>query len=106
VFLGVSLECARCHDHPSERWRRDDFIGFAAFFSQVSGKGKRFPPPEAIYYVDFEKPYRHPESKQIVLPRFLGGGEPILRTWVDRRILLSDWMNFAGESLVRSCHCK
>jgi hypothetical protein len=39
VFLGVSLECARCHDHPSENWRRDDFMGLAAFFSQVKFKG-------------------------------------------------------------------
>jgi hypothetical protein len=48
VFLGVGLQCARCHDHPSEKWRRDDFIGFTAFFSQVGSKGRRPPPVEAI----------------------------------------------------------
>ncbi len=32
-FLGVSLECAQCHDHPSAAWKRDQFWDFAAFFA-------------------------------------------------------------------------
>ena len=38
TFLGVSLECARCHDHPRERWTRDDFLGIAAFFRRSRSK--------------------------------------------------------------------
>jgi len=30
-LLGISLQCARCHDHPFDRWRIEDFWGFAAF---------------------------------------------------------------------------
>jgi hypothetical protein len=41
AFLGISLECARCHDHPSEKWKRDDFMGLAAFFSQGQIQGRR-----------------------------------------------------------------
>ena len=33
LFLGVSLECAQCHDHPSAAWKRDQFWDFAAFFA-------------------------------------------------------------------------
>jgi hypothetical protein len=25
AFLGMTMGCARCHDHPSEKWKRDDF---------------------------------------------------------------------------------
>lgn len=32
AVLGVRLGCARCHDHPLDRWRRDDHLGFSALF--------------------------------------------------------------------------
>jgi hypothetical protein len=30
-LLGVRLFCARCHDHPFDRWRVEDYYGLAAF---------------------------------------------------------------------------
>lgn len=92
TFLGLSIECARCHDHPSERWKREDFIGLTAFFSQVAGKGRRPPPTEVIRYLAFDQEYKHPETKQVVRPRFLEGGEPVIRPLVDRRSVLADWI--------------
>jgi Protein of unknown function (DUF1549)/Protein of unknown function (DUF1553) len=35
TFLGVQLQCARCHDHPHESWTQLDFYGMAAFFSRL-----------------------------------------------------------------------
>ncbi len=35
-FLGVQLQCARCHDHPFESWSQLDFYGFAAFFARLN----------------------------------------------------------------------
>jgi hypothetical protein len=35
IFLGVRLECAQCHDHPSARWKREQFWGLAAFYAGV-----------------------------------------------------------------------
>lgn len=42
-FLGVQLQCARCHDHPFEPWTQLDFYGTAAFFArlQVVDVGKK-----------------------------------------------------------------
>lgn len=97
AFLGISIECARCHDHPSERWKREDFIGLAAFFSQVSGKGRRPPPTEVIRYLVFDQEYRHPETKQVVRPRFLEGGEAVIRPLTDRRSVLADWITSPGN---------
>jgi hypothetical protein len=35
TFLGVQLQCARCHDHPYEPWQQNDFYGMAAFFARL-----------------------------------------------------------------------
>lgn len=35
IFLGVQLQCARCHDHPFESWTQLDFYGTAAFFARL-----------------------------------------------------------------------
>src|SRR5690606_7767592 len=39
LFLGVRLECAKCHHHPFEKWGQDDFYSFAAYFARVGRKG-------------------------------------------------------------------
>lgn len=42
-LLGLRLGCARCHDHPSDRWRRDEHLGFAALFvDRRRGSGKLY----------------------------------------------------------------
>jgi hypothetical protein len=43
TFLGIQLQCARCHDHPFEAWSQKDFYGMAAFFArlQIVGVGKK-----------------------------------------------------------------
>src|SRR5262249_35504020 len=35
VFLGVRLQCAKCHNHPFDRWTQADYHAFAAFFARV-----------------------------------------------------------------------
>ena len=35
TFLGVQLQCARCHDHPFEAWSQEDFYATAAFFARL-----------------------------------------------------------------------
>ncbi len=38
MFLGVRLQCARCHNHPFDVWTQDDYYGLAAFFANVARK--------------------------------------------------------------------
>ena len=39
LFLGIRLECAKCHHHPFESWGQEQFYEFAAFFARVGRKG-------------------------------------------------------------------
>jgi len=40
IFLGVSLQCAQCHDHPRDRWTREDFQGMLGFYAKVASPGR------------------------------------------------------------------
>ncbi len=38
IFLGVQIQCAQCHDHKTDSWKREQFHEFAAFFSGTRAK--------------------------------------------------------------------
>jgi hypothetical protein len=38
VFLGVRVQCAKCHNHPFDRWKQDDYYGLAAYFTTIERK--------------------------------------------------------------------
>ena len=57
LFLGIRLECAKCHHHPFEVWGQDDFYSLAAYFARVGHKGEGISPPisggeEIIFVAD------------------------------------------------------
>jgi hypothetical protein len=41
VFLGARLTCAKCHNHPFERWTQDNYYGLGAFFNRIQRKKTR-----------------------------------------------------------------
>ena len=50
IFLGIQIQCANCHDHPNDKWKRQQFHQLAAFFPRVQVKrdGKTKPPTFSI----------------------------------------------------------
>lgn len=78
LFLGVRLECAKCHHHPFERWSQDDFYHFAAFFAEVGHKGTGLSPPisggEETVFASFKGEVRHPLTGEVLEPKPLFGG--------------------------------
>jgi hypothetical protein len=38
IFMGVQIQCAQCHDHPSDSWKRQQFHEFAAYFAGLKSR--------------------------------------------------------------------
>jgi hypothetical protein len=121
AFLGVRLECAECHKHPTDRWTQTDYRSFANIFSQVTlGIGST---PDVRKVITAENDERkakyegknnnnlnlvkelfviatpnprevmeHPETKKPLNPKLLGGAELTYRKGEDLRAEVMKWM--------------
>jgi hypothetical protein len=102
VFLGVRLQCARCHNHPFDRWTQGDYHGLAAFFARVQyrivenkrrdGLDKHEFDGEQIVWLDRDGEAKHPRTGAVVAPRLLGAPTPPLSNDADRLQILADWI--------------
>lgn len=96
LFLGVRLECAKCHHHPFEVWSQDDFFGFASFFSRVGHKGEGLSPPisggEEMIFTTSSGQLNHGRTGVPVSPRTLAGAPLTLGPEQDPREVLAEWM--------------
>ncbi|MBI3865032.1 MAG: DUF1553 domain-containing protein [Planctomycetia bacterium] len=96
LFLGVRLECAKCHHHPFEVWSQDDFFGFASFFSRVGHKGAGLSPPisggEEVIFTAASGHLNHGRTGAAVSPKLLGGAPQTIGPEQDPRDVLADWM--------------
>jgi hypothetical protein len=96
LFLGVRVQCARCHNHPGERWTQDDYHGLAAFFARLRYRDGPFfiqvYDKEETVFVTRAGEWAHPRTGQAVTPRFLGGPEPKLAPDEDRLEIFARWL--------------
>jgi hypothetical protein len=96
VFLGVRLECAKCHHHPSEKWDQKDYYQFAAFFSGTRRKGQGISAPisgEPEYiWATSSVAMKHPVTGEDLKPRAPDGPEATIPADRDPRAVLVDWM--------------
>ncbi len=96
LFLGVRLECAKCHHHPFEKWSQEDFYSLAAYFSRVGRKGTGLSPPisggEEIIMLAKSGAVRHPITEKELAPRPLFGDAVVIPETEDPRVALVQWM--------------
>ncbi len=101
LFLGIRLDCAKCHHHPFEKWGQDDFYSFAAFFARVGHKGTGISAPisggEEIITIAKQGQVLHPLTKAVMPPRPLFGEPLKLDDATDPREALADWITFPGN---------
>ena len=105
LFLGLRIQCARCHHHPFEKWSQQDYYGFTAFFSQVGRKKGDKQNEDRIYHRVGQAQARNPKTGKDVLPTGLGSETLALPADADPRHALVDWMAasenpFFAKSLV------
>lgn len=121
AFLGVRLECAQCHKHPTDRWTQDEYWAFANLFSQVTFVNNQFSSPDLKKLVDEENKNRrdnapkannnnvllvrelfvspaargarpNPATGRAPTPKALGGPEIPTKAGEDSRVKLAAWM--------------
>jgi hypothetical protein len=98
VFLGVRLQCARCHHHPFEVWSQEDYYGMAAFFAKVRRKDTResgtFGGAQAVLIAESGL-LPHPQTGAAVAPQALGAKPLPVDATGDPRPALADWLTAA-----------
>jgi hypothetical protein len=92
LFLGLRIQCARCHHHPFEKWSQQDYYGFAAFFSQLRRKpGAQVGEERVVHHRGIGKA-KNPKTNQDVPPTGLGAEPAAVAADQDPRQALVDWM--------------
>lgn len=96
LFLGIRLECAKCHHHPFEKWAQDDFYSFAAYFSRIGRKGTGISAPisgsEEFIFTGKGGQVLHPGTQQVMPMRPLFGQAPEVAADQDPRDVLAAWI--------------
>jgi hypothetical protein len=101
VFLGVRISCARCHNHPFDRWTVDDYYGFAAMFARVDYRvlanerrdrlDKHEFVGEQVVWQNRDGEVQNPRTKSAARPLFLGAPTPDVREG-DRLGAVAGWV--------------
>lgn len=94
LFMGVRIQCAKCHNHPFEKWTQNDYYGLAAFFARVKYKPGQ-EPTEEVVYVDRAGEVTQPRTGQQMPPKFLGAAVAEVANGQDRRAALAKWLTSA-----------
>ena len=91
LFLGIRIQCAKCHNHPFEKWTQDDYYGTAAAFIRVGRKETGLPDDEMIF-VKAGGEVTQPRTGKQMKVRLLMQGDVDVPADQDRRIVFADWL--------------
>lgn len=91
VFLGARLQCAKCHNHPFERWTQDNYYGMAAFFNRVQRKNTKRA-NEMFIFVAQSGEVTQPRTQQQMKPWVPGQGDIENPNEFDRRLDFAKWL--------------
>jgi hypothetical protein len=102
LFLGVRLQCARCHNHPFDRWTQDDYYAWGNLFARVDYKilenrrrddnDKHEFDGEQVVWIKPEGELKDPRTGEPRAPQLLGAGAPPIDDEADRLGQLADWL--------------
>ncbi|MGE3808727.1 MAG: DUF1549 domain-containing protein, partial [Gemmataceae bacterium] len=104
LFFGIRMQCAKCHNHPFERWTQDDYYSFAAFFARVKQRKAPVPPGgngkddlAEVIYTERSGEVTQPRTNKVMAPKFMGGAIANVPPGTSRLEVLADWLT-AGEN--------
>ena len=96
AFLGLSIGCAKCHNHPLEKWTNDQYYAFANLFARVRAKGWGGDPRGGdgvrTLYVEPAGDLIQPSTGKAQPPAPLDGEAIPKDDPNDRRVRLAEWL--------------
>jgi hypothetical protein len=109
LFLGVRLQCARCHNHPYDSWTQDDYYNWAAVFGRIDYQivanqrrdrlDKHEFNGEQIVVMKDDGEVKNARTGADAEPRFLGGYAPPMHPSEDRLMPLAEWLTSPENEL-------
>jgi Protein of unknown function (DUF1549)/Protein of unknown function (DUF1553) len=63
VFLGIQIQCANCHDHLTDKWKRKQFHQLASFFPRVNVRPVRDKKPRSFEVIEKKSRANNPFQK-------------------------------------------
>lgn len=91
VFLGSRLQCAKCHNHPFERWTQDNYYGMGAFFERVR-RTNTPRPNETLIWTASQGEVTQPRTGKVMQPWVPVQGTLTAVDEKDRRRSFVDWL--------------
>jgi len=92
IFLGLQIECAQCHHHPFDKWRQEEFWGYAAFFAQLRQPTMNAPMAQISIEDLPTGDVQLPGTATVVAPAYPDGRKPRTDETGTRREQLAIWM--------------
>lgn len=92
LFLGLRIQCAKCHHHPFEKWSQSDYYKFAAFFSRLGRKQDNVQGQERVFHRRGDAEAQIPKTGERFRPAGLDGPELQIAAESDPREDLADWL--------------
>ncbi|WP_417376134.1 DUF1549 domain-containing protein [Gimesia maris] len=96
AFLGLSIGCAKCHNHPLEKWTNNQYYAMANFFSRVRAKGwggaQSAGDGIRTLFVATEGDLVQPLTGKPQPPTPLDGTPIDINSPEDRRVYLAEWL--------------
>lgn len=96
LFLGIRIQCAKCHNHPFEKWTQDNYYGIGAVFARV-GRKAGFEADDEIIFVSDSGEVKQPRTGKTMKPHLLLKGDVDVPADHDRRVVFAKWLTEADN---------
>jgi len=91
LFLGIRIQCAKCHNHPFERWTQDNYYGIAAAFTRI-GRTKGARVDDEVIFPATSGEIKQPRTGKTMKVHLLLTGDIDVPDDQDRRVVFAKWL--------------
>ena len=91
AFMGNRITCARCHNHPLEKWTQTQYYEFVNQFSRIGLKNGSSP-GDVVVFAKQTGDVNHPRLLKPLPPTPLDGTPMPLDSPADRRVHFAKWL--------------